>query len=190
MTTQTEDLRDRAFCLGCGYALRGLVETRCPECGRAFDPRDLRTMRVPGIVIRPPPKPFPFAPGIILWAAPTAALSAIGMIAALWYPVAVGSLAWFGILAAWRRRNRREHAAAARGEPLAGTRMWRPVVGVLLAMSLLSGIGYHRCPHGRYYRYGPVSVFQGIAGGGGPCRNYVRRGTRFEMVRSWYLIVS
>jgi hypothetical protein len=190
MTMPTEDLRDRAFCLGCGYALRGLVETRCPECGRAFDPRDPMTMRVPGIVIRPPPKPFPFAPGIILWAAPTAALSAIGMIAALWYPVAVGSLAWFGILAAWRRRNRREHAAAARGEPLPGTRMWRPVVGVLLAISLLSGIGYHRCPHGRYYRYGPVSVFQGIPGGGGPCRNYVRRGTRFEMVRSWYLIVS
>jgi hypothetical protein len=26
-----------ATCLGCGYALRGLVESRCPECGRSFD---------------------------------------------------------------------------------------------------------------------------------------------------------
>lgn len=25
-------------CLACGYDLRGQVEPRCPECGRAFDP--------------------------------------------------------------------------------------------------------------------------------------------------------
>jgi hypothetical protein len=30
-------------CLGCGYILDGLPENRCPECGRAFDPSDLRT---------------------------------------------------------------------------------------------------------------------------------------------------
>jgi hypothetical protein len=29
--------------LGCAYNLRGLDKTRCPECGRAFDPRDART---------------------------------------------------------------------------------------------------------------------------------------------------
>ena len=43
-----------ACCLGCGYALRGLPEAVCPECGRAFDPgnsttfvleRDLRRRR-------------------------------------------------------------------------------------------------------------------------------------------------
>lgn len=26
-------------CLNCGYVLRGLVEPRCPECGKEFDPR-------------------------------------------------------------------------------------------------------------------------------------------------------
>jgi hypothetical protein len=27
----------QAICLECGYDLRGQVESRCPECGRAFD---------------------------------------------------------------------------------------------------------------------------------------------------------
>jgi hypothetical protein len=26
-----------ATCIGCGYALRGLVESRCPECGQSID---------------------------------------------------------------------------------------------------------------------------------------------------------
>src|SRR5689334_6297711 len=29
-----------ARCLDCGYSLRGLPESRCPECGRRFDPDD------------------------------------------------------------------------------------------------------------------------------------------------------
>ena len=32
------------FCIGCGYALRQITSTRCPECGRPFDPNDPRTM--------------------------------------------------------------------------------------------------------------------------------------------------
>lgn len=30
-------------CLDCGYQLRGLAVHRCPECGRAFDPRNADT---------------------------------------------------------------------------------------------------------------------------------------------------
>lgn len=41
--TSSSKTRD-AFCLGCGYCLRQLTERRCPECGRAFDPDDARTM--------------------------------------------------------------------------------------------------------------------------------------------------
>jgi hypothetical protein len=33
-----EDPLADARCLTCGYLLRGLTETRCPECGTAFDP--------------------------------------------------------------------------------------------------------------------------------------------------------
>jgi len=31
------------FCIGCGYALRGLDQPRCPECGREFHRSDPRT---------------------------------------------------------------------------------------------------------------------------------------------------
>ena len=31
------------YCLGCSYALDGLPENRCPECGRPFDPDESRT---------------------------------------------------------------------------------------------------------------------------------------------------
>lgn len=31
------------FCLGCRYPLRGLTGGVCPECGRAFDPKDATT---------------------------------------------------------------------------------------------------------------------------------------------------
>lgn len=31
------------FCLTCGYALHGLSEPRCPECGQPYDPKDTRT---------------------------------------------------------------------------------------------------------------------------------------------------
>jgi hypothetical protein len=34
-------------CLDCGYILEGLPENRCPECGRAFDPDDPRTVAPP-----------------------------------------------------------------------------------------------------------------------------------------------
>jgi hypothetical protein len=33
-----------AACIDCGYSLFALERFRCPECGRAFDPRDGRTM--------------------------------------------------------------------------------------------------------------------------------------------------
>src|SRR4051794_26855319 len=40
------------LCLGCNYPLRGLADPRCPECGRAFDPADPRTMN-PGRPLGP-----------------------------------------------------------------------------------------------------------------------------------------
>lgn len=35
--------RPRRYCLGCGYYLDGLPRTRCPECGREFNPDDRKT---------------------------------------------------------------------------------------------------------------------------------------------------
>ncbi len=182
------DYHEHAKCLGCGYALRGLAEARCPECGREFDPNDPMTMNVPGISRRKPPKPIPFSVGIILWAIVLTPFTAMGMVAGNSPSCVIAAIGWIGICVAWRNRNVKERAAAARGEPLGGTRLWRYAVLVMLTLSLLSGIGWHGCPHGRYYRFGPLAVFHDHVGGG-PCRNYVR-GTRFELPQNWYLIVS
>jgi hypothetical protein len=38
---------DTARCLHCGYALRGLPEAVCPECGNAFDPERPETFKDP-----------------------------------------------------------------------------------------------------------------------------------------------
>lgn len=38
----------RGWCWGCGYELRGISSRRCPECGRAFDPDDSKTMNMTG----------------------------------------------------------------------------------------------------------------------------------------------
>jgi hypothetical protein len=44
------ELAADAVCLDCNYSLRGLVEHRCPECGRPFDPGDATTFS-PGLPI-------------------------------------------------------------------------------------------------------------------------------------------
>lgn len=52
-------------CRWCGYELRGLTVARCPECGQAFDPTDVQTMRMSRIIgplahwaLRPPGWPL------------------------------------------------------------------------------------------------------------------------------------
>lgn len=49
----TKEVAD-GYCRRCGYALQGLPEPRCPECGQPFDPTDGRTFarRKPSIARR------------------------------------------------------------------------------------------------------------------------------------------
>ena len=42
---QVDTVEIRWFCRGCGYDLRALMQPRCPECGREFNPEDRRTFR-------------------------------------------------------------------------------------------------------------------------------------------------
>lgn len=46
MSTAAESAPAIGFCRDCGYSLQGLTTHRCPECGRAFDPADPKTMNM------------------------------------------------------------------------------------------------------------------------------------------------
>jgi hypothetical protein len=48
MTTNDQ----RGLCIDCNYPLHGLDSTRCPECGRPFDPADPNTMSVAASGVR------------------------------------------------------------------------------------------------------------------------------------------
>lgn len=63
------NIPESAVCLKCGYALRGLHEAMCPECGRAFDPADASTYRLGRTVIKRWRK----------WAEPPAGWSVLGV---------------------------------------------------------------------------------------------------------------
>jgi predicted RNA-binding Zn-ribbon protein involved in translation (DUF1610 family) len=43
------------YCLRCGYALQGLQDARCPECGKEFDPRDATTFSSAPLRVRKMP---------------------------------------------------------------------------------------------------------------------------------------
>jgi hypothetical protein len=44
LTRRLQRRADLSVCRGCGYDLHGLVEPRCPECGRTFDPALLSSL--------------------------------------------------------------------------------------------------------------------------------------------------
>jgi hypothetical protein len=191
------DYHDNGFCLGCGYALRGLSDSRCPECGRTFDPFNSRTMRVPGLSQKPPPKPVAFGVAMIIYAVITSLASLVGLMDPAAGVCVMAAIAWAIIFGAWWGRNRWERRARTNGDTLPkqprGARHWRAIVIVLFIGCAISGIGWSRCPHGRYYRYGPVALFRssglasGGAGGGGPCRN-VMTGDAMRLSENWYFI--
>jgi hypothetical protein len=47
MSNLTLDTSTARICQTCGYDLRGLIATRCPECGSRFDPTQLPGARIP-----------------------------------------------------------------------------------------------------------------------------------------------
>lgn len=99
---------DNALCLRCNYPLRGLCSTRCPECGRDFDPADPRTFNA-GIpegrfarrfLSRPPP-----AVSLDLaWIG--TAFGIIGASSPGWksLPLVIGAGIWAGLFSSWSVR--------------------------------------------------------------------------------------
>lgn len=176
----------KARCLGCGYLLRELQETRCPECGRPFDPTDRSTYRLPTTL-----DPRVDAVARALNATWRAARSPYGQRVCLAIVLLMHSLVWpikqirqpmrlypatfpftlimllsvvaILVIAALPFRRRVGHYLAV----------------TLVAVALACNLGYDSCPHARYLSIGPV-IFS-ISGR--PCRNPRHPTTLFSWLR-------
>lgn len=86
-------------CLSCGYVLLGLTDTRCPECGRAFDPKDPRTFSTKPLFVRwkfwLPGVAFALAGGLVLYVL-ILAVAGWGVAASIVAPFCVGAVVGYG----------------------------------------------------------------------------------------------
>lgn len=180
-----------ATCLQCGYPLRGLSTSRCPECGRAFDPLRPETFRRPddpgtirkGIdsilsavdatLERPRRFLSHFGTGTIALATLIFLLTCADM-GPRHQPQTLASLLlpwlWAVVLARLAFRTIRP---AGRRAPCG----WRAMtVALLLASIVVPSLLYRRtysCPHGTLVMYGHYGIAH--SPNGGPCRNFLKQ---------------
>jgi hypothetical protein len=172
-------LPESASCLGCGYALRGLPEARCPECGRRFNPIAPSTMKPP-----PPPLPPEWRAALerseLTVSRPTPPVDAartlftvatvVCVIGSPWvfggervgHDLGYGVALWLaGGLCLLRARRRRQHVGAR-------TAAYFTLLGVV---SLLASCYHVRCPHEHTLYFGPlrIALWEHPLG---PCGNY------------------
>ena len=136
-----------ALCIDCNYPLRDLVAGRCPECGRAFDPRVLATMNlgapvgpVARVVLRPIGLPMftaammPLA--LLLWVAISPQLYYLlaQYFLSAFALVAVGGMHGGWLLGKWYTRTRLGQPPSVMGNDL---RRWRAVWFVAACTVLL-----------------------------------------------------
>src|SRR5690606_19416996 len=91
-------------CLDCDYLLQGLTESRCPECGRRFDPWDPVTTssarRLPRrmvCLLQPPGWPLHVAVSLVF----TLSLLAFTGPAPYWLLLAMAFLGWMAVGGIW-----------------------------------------------------------------------------------------
>lgn len=78
---------DTARCLHCGYALRGLPEAVCPECGQAFDPERPETYQDLARGCTPKPLPPPSLTGVATLCALALVVLAVRLGPGTWLPL-------------------------------------------------------------------------------------------------------
>ncbi|MDB5319760.1 MAG: hypothetical protein JWN40_1391 [Phycisphaerales bacterium] len=117
------------LCWDCNYSLRGIESRRCPECGRAFDPADPRSMNMGqprGPIGRWAVRP-------VSWVLVAAAVVATGLILLVTRPPVWWREAWFIDLAYFGRWRDRKLLWAAMGERevvyVLGVLMWVLIMG-------------------------------------------------------------
>jgi hypothetical protein len=175
-------LPESARCPTCRYSLKGLTESRCPECGTAFDPASVVPLR----------KTF-------------SALDEIG-----WFILAVG--VWFVLFfvtffvlniaienydyglfsfltaftVGWAGREWLVKNPPYRHLGLFFRSLSRGVFVILFVVSMivLIPLNSYQCPHGTFVGLGPVGIAHSNCGG--PCRNRHPLLRSVHVLGDWY----
>ncbi len=176
-----------ACCRRCHYSLRGNVTNRCPECGRSFDPRDWRTIWLPGqdtwrlialrsirAIARAMRSP---AVQWTLLACIATALVALMDLRSLYFwdnllialcSFVPGWVIWFVIV------RQAASALLQRRATLLGMIQCWTISCALLAVPLSWTVGWDRCPHASYVYVGPGIVRRATIGKSCGNMRYVR----------------
>ena len=169
-----DDAMITAHCLGCDYSLRGLIDPRCPECGRPFDPADPDSFRTPGFLPRLRRRLKLPSASVGVW------IGIALLLVCLWRGVVDPAGDWepgiplAGIvaLATWGRSRVRRWILNGTKEPGPHTERWaRRALYMFCVASALLGAGpvQWSCPHGTAIGIGIAGV--AISPNGGPCHN-------------------
>ena len=177
-----------ATCLQCGYPLRGLSSTHCPECGRAFDPADPLTMRTAERLERALKRAMWWAP-LAVWLA-TILLAVLAYLFLLRRPSRLMLLVAI-LLAGFIRRRARRALLAGSVDPNPVSERFARIGGWILCGLILfvgDGLKVWSCPHGTGFGVSPIGVAHST--NGGPCGNHGYLGTVIHITGPWYVWIN
>lgn len=174
-----------ARCRDCGYALRGLADPRCPECGRGFDPGDPATVRLPGdrLVWLPALATLAFLAWVV--AASVAVAVLIGVTHAA--DPRTGRLPAVAVAGAWVGSFARRAVRGVPGElsPRRRRRAWAALFALALLVGGPTSAVDRSCPHGTIW--GALGLGLARSETGGPCANYLYTLRSAHVAGPWYL---
>ncbi len=163
-------------CLQCGYALRGLISNRCPECGRPFDRYDRNTLRLPKhLRSRKPKRRRSMSIGLQTFVLFVAALIIIPISYLNRYDEVLFAYAWLLIGAAIIQWVLYALLSAKWPDELtdaASLRRWALPTFLILLVDIAISVTTDHCPHADYYGIGPFIIATHNIDPQGPCHNH------------------
>src|SRR5438046_1190617 len=95
----------------------------------------------------------------------------------------LAAIAWIAVVVAWVRRSRLAADDPQREEVPEGPR-WRPLVKVMIVISILGTLRFYDCPHATTVWLGPYGLSHSSSGG--PCHNDPHNGGQ-HLLGNWYI---
>ena len=186
---------DVGTCLDCGYPLRGLIGTQCPECGRAFNPADPESFEGPTRAVRRLRRALNWAPiaasvatigGVLVGAHLLEREVSYGYFGFLWRAPSLLLIGTVGLAGYARSRARRALLGGAADPHPISERVFRSLTWIACVALLFTpgGVREWSCPHGWGMGLGPVGIAHSTVGG--PCRNTVSYDYVWRVTGPWY----